>query len=52
MAQETGERKYINNIKNFYNRFNGIKKTPRGLTWHSKWGSNRYAGNESTVLFV
>ena len=44
MAQETGEQKYINNVRSFYTTFDVIPKTPRGLTWYSQWGSNRYAG--------
>ena len=44
MANFTGEAQYRNHVLGYQRFLRGAPRTPRGLTWLSEWGSNRYAG--------
>ena len=47
MANFTGEAEYRRHVMDYQRFLSTAPKTPRGLTWLDKWGSNRYAGKFS-----
>nr|CAB3263574.1 endoglucanase 22 [Phallusia mammillata] len=52
LAQETGHIKYRDAVKAFVDLAINTRKTPHGLTWLIKWGSNRYAANFALIALM
>ncbi|CAK8692882.1 unnamed protein product [Clavelina lepadiformis] len=54
IANLTGESQYKDHVA-AYQRFlngGGARKTPKGLVWLDKWGSNRYAANAAFIALA
>ena len=45
MAEATGDPKYYSALAQYADKVLRIKKTPKGLVYVQKWGTNRHAAN-------
>lgn len=55
MYKLTGDGKYKNLLQNFLKEWlpgGSVPRTPQGLCWRDKWGSNRYAANAAMVALL
>lgn len=55
MYKLTGDNTYRTAVENFLKEWRpggSVPKTPQGLAWRDKWGSNRYAANAACVALM
>lgn len=51
----TNDGRWKGDIENFLKEWlpgGGIPRTPQGLVWRDKWGSNRYAANAAMLALL
>ena len=48
----TKDEKYANGFKNYIGSWQGMKTTPKGLSFYSQWGANRYAANTAFLALL